>query len=125
SLTVVKTLWASTEDLRQPQGDAGQEGQDGDQYEHHHDERRGAEHDVVHAAVRAQALDHEQVQADGGSDQCAFHQDDDDDAQPYRVVAHTDHDGRNDGNGGDHHGKGLHEAAQHEIEDHQNHQHPD
>ncbi|KAG1459587.1 hypothetical protein G6F57_014481 [Rhizopus arrhizus] len=41
-----------------------------------------------------------------------------------RVVAQADHDGRHDGDRRDHHGQGFHEAAQHQVEDHHDQQHP-
>ena len=104
--------------LRQPQRDLRPDRQDHEHQQHGNDERRRADDDVVDLAALAQALHHVEIDADRRRDHRQFHQNDDDDAEPDRIVAGLEHDRRDDRHRRDHHRQCLHEHAEDEIENH-------
>src|SRR4029450_8110478 len=97
-------------DIR-PDTDHGDHGQERDH------ERRRALLDIRQRAATADAVDDEQVDAEGWRDHRRLDQQHQQDAVPDRVVAGLDHERRRDGDGRDHHGELFHEGAQHEVED--------
>src|SRR5690606_25096317 len=123
STRLLKDRWGLTEQAWQPQSQIWEDSQQAHHGQQHDHKGQAANHDVVHAAALAQALDHKQVQTNRRSDQRHFHQNNDGNTQPHRVKAQGNHDGGHDGDGGDHHGQGFHEAAQHQVEHHDDHQH--
>jgi hypothetical protein len=88
---------------RQAQRQVGPQRQDGDHRQQGDDEGRRADDDVVDPAALAQALHDIEVDADRRRDHGQFHQDHDQHAEPDRVVAGLEHDGRDDRHGGHHH----------------------
>src|SRR5690606_12612278 len=123
STRLLKDRLGITEQAWQPQSQIREDSQQAHHGQQHDHKGQAANHDVIHAAALAQALDHKQVQTNRRSDQRHFHQNDDGNTQPHRIKAQGDHDGSHDRDGGDHHGQGFHEAAQHQVEHHNDQQH--
>src|ERR1017187_8564386 len=64
------------------------------------------------------AFYHEHVHSDRRMDQAEFHRHHDDDAEPDRVEAQMRDDREDDRDGEDDHGHGVHQAAEHQIHQH-------
>src|SRR4029079_11063278 len=107
---------------RQPQGDDGKGDQDDQPQNIRDDERQHAIKNGRDLHVLDHAFYDEDVHADGRVDQPELHRHDDDDAEPDRVEAQLLDDRKDDGDGEDDHGQRIHQAAEHQIHDHDHRQ---
>src|SRR5271169_3230993 len=102
----------------QPEGNDWEGNQDHQPDQVGDDERdhafeNGGKTDVLH-----HALDHKHVHADRRVDQPEFHRHDDDHAEPDRIEAEMGDHREDDRHRQDDHGHGVHQAAKHQIHDH-------
>src|SRR6185436_18576356 len=87
------------------------------------DERNHAAKDGGERHVLDHAFYDKDVHADRRMDQAEFDRHHDDDAEPDRIKTEMRHHREDDRHGQDDHGHGVHQAAEHEIHDHDQRQH--